>query len=106
MTTMRAFDELDDVAEFLEELRENGRLQDLDPTIYPANYFVTTVEMHSEYLRWVKEHGSADQWRNRLGTKNFSQRLATLGWERIRSNGIRWTGKYLTPIASIGSLPH
>lgn len=85
-----AFDALDDVAEFVKwSMAEGTLVHELE---LPAMQCVRTMELHAAYVRWITKHGDQVQRRDRLGPKNFSQRLHLMGWELIRSNGSRWAG--------------
>src|SRR5690554_2120528 len=99
LTTMDAFDSLDDVTEFIASLREDGRLIE-DPELSNSQC-ASTKEMHNEYVQWVTLHGSAEDRRNRLGIKQFSARLEQMGWKKVRSNGTRWAGKALGMTTSV-----
>lgn len=99
VTTMDAFDSLDDVMQFVTSLREDGRLIE-EPGMSNAQC-ASTKDMHNEYVQWVQLHGSAEDRRNRLGIKQFSQRLRQMGWEQVRSNGTRWAGKALGMTTSV-----
>src|SRR5690606_2545658 len=77
LTTMDAFDSLDDVTEFIASLREDGRLIE-DPGLSNSQC-ASTKEMHNEYVQRVTLTGSAEDRRNRQGMKQFTARLEDPG---------------------------
>lgn len=90
LATMRAFEALDDVQEFIEWHVDLGVLR-WDAQL-SASGCVKSSDLHATYVRWITKHGDATQKRDRLGPKQFTQRLLAKGWEQRRSDGMRWAG--------------
>jgi putative DNA primase/helicase len=90
ISSAAALGEMDDVAEFLQELADEGRLS--WSADRPASSCVKPSELHKEYVRWVRERGDVLSTRDRLNSKQFRQRLKSDGWEYVTSDGGRWLG--------------
>jgi P4 family phage/plasmid primase-like protien len=96
-----AFEALDDLSETLGAMEEVAWLAH-DPAL-PGSESVKTLELHGAYVRFLAKHGDSEQVRERLGPKQFGQRLAVLGprWVRDRNHGgTRWVGWRVTDPAS------
>lgn len=100
--TAWTLEQVNNVAEFITHLREEGLLLEYVPETISADACVNTSTLHSIYVRWLREHGSREDQRSQLGPKQFSQQLVNMGWIRIRSNGTRWAGKVVTSDLSMG----
>lgn len=90
LATMRAFDALDDVKDFIEQLVEAELLKYDEAT--PNSHCVGLKELHAAYVKHVQQHGDQVQRRDRLGLHAFNQRLVSRGFVKVPSNGLRWAG--------------
>lgn len=87
---VNAFDALDDVRDFIgwaiaeEKLVQNHEASDRS--------CVGSGDLYKLYSQWVKDFGDANQHRDRIKLKAFSQRLSSFGWTLVRANGSRWRG--------------
>lgn len=101
--TREVHEELDTVTAFVRDLRDNEVLT-FDAGLAPSSS-VSTMELYSEYKRWVRDSRGDSHRSGAVGSKTFSQKLGALGgWERVRSNGARWLGWQLAPDSQIGNL--
>ena len=83
--------ESDNVAQFLADSIEEGRLiKD------PEARELRSSTLYRAYVDWC-----VNERTHPLGQKRFTQRMTTLGYERIRSNGAVWLGLRFSPVAGI-----
>jgi phage/plasmid-associated DNA primase len=90
LATIQAFDDLDDVREFIGHAEDAGHIVP-DETCALHNCLLVR-ELHNLYVDWVRKHGDAQQQRDRLGIQKFNRRLETMGWQKTRVTGMRWIG--------------
>ncbi len=88
--TMELFASLDEVDEILRWLKDDGSLYH-DPTLAPS-HFVQMSILYKCYSLWVDQNGTTQMKRDKLGPKQFTQRMQSLGYETVRSNGSRLVG--------------
>lgn len=94
LATAQAFDELDDVPEFMATAADEGVVR-VDHQA-PLRTCVALGDLHKRYVTWVREHGDATQRRDQLNTRAFGRRLRSMGWVTTRANGTRVAGLVLT----------
>jgi P4 family phage/plasmid primase-like protien len=93
MDTDAAFAEMSSVADFLNYLHENEELLIL-PDESPVSHAILLKEFHLEYVDWLKNHGTAEQYRGRLSGHAFNAKLRDdYKWDSKQSAGLRWVGK-------------
>lgn len=89
--TMELFASLDDVDEILRWLKEDGTIVPL-PENLAQSRCIQTSELFKCYSAWIDQYGTHQMKRDRLGAKQFTQRLQSLGYEIHRVNGSRVRG--------------
>ncbi|SEE91212.1 DNA primase family protein [Jiangella alba] len=96
--TMRAFDDLTPVGQFLGDLHETGQLIEVDPLEYEGQgyartNYVTARALYAAYTQWVAEDRRG---REHLGIRQLNDKLrGDYGWETTQSGDQRWRGKLL-----------
>jgi P4 family phage/plasmid primase-like protien len=88
--TMELFASLDEVDEVLRWLKDDGSLY-YGPDL-PSSHFVSMSILFKCYSLWVDQNGTQQMKRDKLGPKQFTQRLQSLGYETVRNNGSRLVG--------------
>jgi P4 family phage/plasmid primase-like protien len=89
--TMEMFAKLDDVDEIMRVLKDEGSIYPVAPDTHPSNC-VRTSMLYRCYTAWLQRHGTPQMKRDQFGPKQFTQRLKSLGYEIIRSDGSRLAG--------------
>jgi hypothetical protein len=91
---MELFAALDDVDEVLRLLKEEGSIYPAPDETTPSMCITTTV-LFNCYSYWIDQRGTHQMKRDKLGPKQFTQRLKSLGYEIHRSNGARVAGWFM-----------
>ncbi len=89
--TMEMFAALDDVDEVMRMLKDDGSIYEAPADTRPVHFIQMSVLFRC-YVWWIDHNGTQQQRRDRLGSKAFSQRLQSLGYEIVSSNGRRLAG--------------
>jgi P4 family phage/plasmid primase-like protien len=89
--TMEMFAALDDVDEVLRALVEEGSIYPLAPGANALQSMRASV-LYRCYTTWLQRNGTPQQRREQVASKQFSQRLKSLGYEVVRSDGMRVLG--------------
>ena len=89
--TMEIYAALDDVDDVMRMLKEDGSIYEAPPDTR-AVHFVQMLTLFKCYVSLIDRHGTQQQKRDRLGPKAFSQRLQSLGYEVVTSNGRQLAG--------------
>jgi P4 family phage/plasmid primase-like protien len=92
--TMELFAALDDVDEVLRLLKEEGSIYPAPDETTPSMCITTTI-LFNCYSYWIDQRGTHQMKRDKLGPKQFTQRLKSLGYEIHRSNGARVAGWFM-----------
>lgn len=89
--TMRAFDALSHVGEFVRYLYDEGLL--IDRTDAPPYHCWKVNDLHLQYQLWLGLYGGVDDQRQRLSRSGLSAQLREMGWQTAVSSGTRWVSK-------------
>jgi P4 family phage/plasmid primase-like protien len=87
--TMELFAALDDVDEVMRQLKDEGSIYQGSIAV---SHCIPTMMLFKCYRTWIDTNGTRQMKNERLGPKGFSQRLKSLGYEVVRSNGMRVAG--------------
>lgn len=102
--TMDLFASLDEVHEVMTWLKEDRTII-YDPNA-PVSHCISMAVLYKCYSSWIAEFGSHQMKRDKLGRKQFTQRLVSLGFEIVRVNGSRLLGHRIgeTRLANMAQL--
>jgi P4 family phage/plasmid primase-like protien len=89
--TMDLFASLDDVHEVLHWLKEDGSLYEV-PSNTSNSHCAQVSILFKCYSLWIEQNGTHQMKRDKLGLKQFAQRLRGLGYDVQRTNGSRVIG--------------
>lgn len=92
-STMQTFDELGHIADFLEGMRDAGRLEEVHPNDRPGRDCWKATDLHEAYVDWIKRHGDSEDRRTLMNVRAFGKALREMGWTSMSASGVRWEGK-------------
>lgn len=97
LATMKAREGMDHVDEFIDWLKDEGWLVDVNTDV--ASRCLLAKDLYRVYTSWVRQYADTVDKRDILGLKQFNQAMVAREWIEGASAGKRWMGKaWISPV--------